>query len=64
MTYRFLATGETFRSLSFSFRMGRTSVARIIKETCYAILKELKPDYVKMPKTKQKNNGKPFQMDF
>lgn len=53
MTYRFLATGETFRSLSFSFRMGRTSVARIIKETCYAIWKALQPDYVKMPKTEE-----------
>lgn len=34
LTLRFLATGETQQSLTLSFRMGRTSVSRIVSETC------------------------------
>nr|CAH7712839.1 unnamed protein product [Callosobruchus chinensis] len=34
---RFLATGHTFRALSFEFRIGRATISEIVKETCEAI---------------------------
>ncbi|XP_067123235.1 uncharacterized protein [Centruroides vittatus] len=49
VTLRFLATGETFRSLSFSFRIGRSTIAKIIEETTKVIWNNLKNDYMKMP---------------
>ncbi len=49
---RFLATGETFRSLAFSFRMGRTTITNIVRETSEEIWRCLKDTYVKSPQTK------------
>lgn len=34
---RFLATADTQQSLSFSFRIGKSTMRKIIKETCDAI---------------------------
>lgn len=36
-------------SLSFNFRMGRSTVCSILKETCEAIWTALQPEYVKAP---------------
>jgi len=36
-TLRFLATGETFRSLHFQFRMGKSTISYIVREVCQAI---------------------------
>ena len=38
LTLRFLATGETFRSLEFQFRVSRTAISYIVLEVCQAIL--------------------------
>lgn len=46
LTLRFLASGETFRSLAFSFRMGRSTVGKIVKETCVIIWEELSSKFV------------------
>ncbi|MCP4490646.1 MAG: transposase family protein [Gammaproteobacteria bacterium] len=37
VTVRYLATGASFRSLAFQFRMGKSTVAFMVKETCQAI---------------------------
>ena len=37
LTLRFLASGDSQKSLSFSYRMGTTTVSNIIKETCIAL---------------------------
>ncbi len=37
---RFLATGDTFRSLSFLFRVAHNTIARIVDEVCHAIIEE------------------------
>ena len=37
LTLRFLATGETFRSLHFQFRMGKSTISYIVREVCQAI---------------------------
>ena len=52
LTLRFLATGESQQSLSFAFRIGKTTVSRIIQETCDAIYTSLAPIYLKPPQSK------------
>ncbi|XP_050313024.1 uncharacterized protein LOC126748059 [Anthonomus grandis grandis] len=41
---RFLATGNSFRSLAFSFRLGEKTVRAIVYETCTAIWQRMKID--------------------
>ncbi|TKR73176.1 hypothetical protein L596_020516 [Steinernema carpocapsae] len=52
VTLRFLATGTSFRSLHFTFRMGRSTVAKIVKKTCTVLPKALKA-YVRSPETRE-----------
>ncbi|KAL2092943.1 hypothetical protein ACEWY4_010255 [Coilia grayii] len=42
VTLRFLATGESFRSLSFQYRIGRSTIGQIVTETCEALYTVLK----------------------
>ncbi len=44
VTLRYLATGETFRSLSFSFRIAHNTISGIIPEVCEAIIAEFGPE--------------------
>lgn len=53
LTLRFLATGESQQSLSFSYRMGKTTVSKIVSETSSAIYKALKIPYLKSPSSKK-----------
>eukprot|EP00079_Xenopus_tropicalis_P030698 XP_012826887.1 PREDICTED: putative nuclease HARBI1 [Xenopus tropicalis] len=41
LTLRFLATGQSFSSLYFQFLIGRTTIGRIVRETCLLIWSEL-----------------------
>ncbi|XP_046850278.1 uncharacterized protein LOC124443792 [Xenia sp. Carnegie-2017] len=50
VTLRFLATGETFRSLSFQFRIGERTISEIVEETCQALYMSLKQQYLKVIK--------------
>ena len=34
VTLRYLASGESQQSLPWSFRLGRTTVSKIVRETC------------------------------
>ena len=45
VTLHFLATGDSQQSLSFSFRMGKTTVSNIVTETSNAIYQVLKENY-------------------
>ena len=49
LTIRFLASGKLQISLSFSFRIGKSTVSKIIAETCDALHRVLFPLYVKPP---------------
>lgn len=51
VTVRYLAIGETFRSLENQFRIGRSTIANAVLETCEAIKNELVPKYLKCPDT-------------
>lgn len=49
LTIRYLATGNSQQSMSFSYRIGRTTVSSIINETCIAIWEALREKYLRPP---------------
>ena len=49
-TVRFLATGETYRSLSFQFRISKSAISYIVNGVCQAI-ENLASRYLKFPST-------------
>ncbi|XP_064479238.1 uncharacterized protein LOC135392458 [Ornithodoros turicata] len=51
LTLRFLANGDTFRSASFNFLVGRSTASKIINETCEAIWNGLQGQYLAFPST-------------
>ena len=54
---RFVATGESFRSLHFQFKISRPAISCIVTdsvcEVCEAIPKKLGPSYLKVPSSEQ-----------
>lgn len=46
---RFLATGDSFRTISLSYRLGHSTVHNIVKEVCSAIIKRLQPEVMPPP---------------
>lgn len=48
ITLRFLATGETYRSLEYSMRIPACTISRIIPETSRVIYEVLRKDYLKV----------------
>lgn len=53
LTLRFLASGDCQQSLSFSYRIGKTTVTFIIRETLMAIWTVLSGKYLRPPKNQQ-----------
>ena len=53
VTLRCLATGETFKSLEYSFRISRTCISSIVVETCQAIFDILGPRYLNTPSSQE-----------
>ncbi len=51
ITLRFLATGESYNSLGMSFRVGHSTVAKIVPETCQAIIDALAAEWIKTPQS-------------
>ena len=52
VTLRFLATGESYESLQYQFRIHRTTIALFIPFVCRKIYECLKEEYLKLPSTK------------
>ena len=48
---RFLATRETFQSLSFQFRISLNAVSYIVKGCCKAIFERMASEFLKVPST-------------
>ncbi|CAF4927304.1 unnamed protein product [Pieris macdunnoughi] len=46
---RFLATGNSFTSLAFNFRMGFSTVREIVRDVCETIWNKLSPMYMPEP---------------
>ncbi|XP_046145446.1 protein ANTAGONIST OF LIKE HETEROCHROMATIN PROTEIN 1-like [Osmia bicornis bicornis] len=53
VSLRFLATGDSYNSLMYVFRIPATTIAKIIPEVCEAIYTVLKDEYLKMPNTEE-----------
>ena len=52
LTLHYLATGESFQSLSFQCRITLNAVSYIIKGCCKAIVERIASAFVKVPSTK------------
>ena len=64
VTLRFLATGETFRSLSFQFRISKAAISYIVMEVCTAIFKNMAGQFLRTPETADewKEIGRKFEI--
>ena len=51
VTLRYLATGESFTSLHYQFRIGKSTIAELIPEVCEAIFACLRDEYLHTPST-------------
>ncbi|XP_057310556.1 uncharacterized protein LOC130648520 [Hydractinia symbiolongicarpus] len=51
LTLRYLASGESFRSLEFQFRIGKRTISSIILEVYMTIIEELRIEYLTTPNT-------------
>ena len=51
ITSRFLASGEKYPSLMYSFRVARNTVCLIVPEVCKAIVKEYTDEVITCPTT-------------
>lgn len=49
ITLRYLATGISFNALSYTFRIGRSTAAEIVKETCLAVWDKLHELHMPQP---------------
>uniref|UniRef100_A0A8C5LRV2 DDE Tnp4 domain-containing protein n=1 Tax=Leptobrachium leishanense TaxID=445787 RepID=A0A8C5LRV2_9ANUR len=53
VTLRYLATGSSFKTLGYSFRISDVTVGRIVRETCKAIWDKLQPLHMSFPKNEE-----------
>ena len=51
LTIRYLATGESYTSLSCQFRVGRSTNSKFLPEVCRAIQDEFTREYLRCPTT-------------
>ena len=51
LTIRYLATGESYTSLSYQFRVGRSTISKFLPEVCRAIQDEFTREYLRCPTT-------------
>ena len=51
ITLRYLATGETYRSLAYQFRVAPNTISKIVPDTCRAIVAEFGDEYLHTPDT-------------
>ena len=50
----YVASGETFLSLEYQFRVSRRSIARIAERVAETVIEELQDEYLKTPNTVSK----------
>ena len=54
LTLRFLATGETFRSLEFQFRISRKAISYIVDKVVDAIYRQMGQEHLSTPASKER----------
>nr|XP_039250079.1 putative nuclease HARBI1 [Styela clava] len=53
VTLRYLVTGDSYQIIGFSYRIHKTTISRIIPETCAAIWDSLQPVFMAVPSENQ-----------
>ena len=53
VTLRYLATGESFNSLMYQYRIHKPTISQFVPEVCKAIHSVIAPDYMKIPSSKE-----------
>ena len=53
LTIRFLATGESFHSLSYQFRISRNAISYVVKQVAEANIAHVGPHFLRTPETQQ-----------
>ena len=51
ITLRFLATGDSYKSIEYGFRVANNTISSLVPETCEAIIAEYGDEYVHCPTT-------------
>lgn len=51
ITLRFLATGNTYRSIGYAFRVAHNTISKLVPETCRAIVAEYGDEVMQLPDT-------------
>lgn len=49
MFFRYLATGDSYKTIYLNYRLGKSTVATIIPEVCDTIWQKLQPQYMPIP---------------
>ncbi|XP_076030909.1 uncharacterized protein LOC143019095 [Oratosquilla oratoria] len=56
VTLRFLASGDSYTSLQYSFRVSKSAICRFLPKVCKAIINTYKHEVLKCPKTSEEWN--------
>ncbi|XP_068225009.1 uncharacterized protein [Palaemon carinicauda] len=51
VTLRFLASGDSYTSLQYSFRVSKSAICRFVPDMCEAIIDTYQNEFLKCPKT-------------
>ena len=62
ITLRHLATGESYQSLSFQFRVGKSTICKFVPQVCEAIRTEFLHEYLRCPNNP--DDWKDIERDF
>ena len=54
ITLRFLATGETCKSLMYQYRVSEVSISRFVPEVFQVIIESFMEEYMSLPDSKEK----------
>lgn len=53
ITLRYLATGDSYKSLQYSFRVANNTICNIVPDTCHAIVGAFADEFLRVPDTEE-----------
>ena len=54
--FRFLATGDSFKTIAFSYRVGHSTVFNVVNETCKVLVASLERESLKRESLERENS--------